>query len=138
MFIVLEIILGISVSLLSGTDVAMIYDTLDALNIKDSQIKYLGQSLFYSGTGEALGALTASFCLIFLTLDHLAFVSAFFAWLPLFIALTLLEPSRQLMQKKKHLENIFYIYKCLFHHSNLLTLIIFNIIFLNKKNLIIY
>jgi MFS family permease len=128
-FIIAEIILGIAVSLNSGTDTALIYDTLEATRNKKAQIKILGKSLSYLTLGEGLASLIGSILLLLtFTVRDLAVVSAIVSWIPLFITLTLVEPSRKKMVDT-HRENIRHIYKGLFKQSRLLSFIILNSIF---------
>ena len=127
--IIAEVILGIGLSLSSGTDTALLYDTLEALKSKKNQVKALGKSISYLSMGEGFASLISS-GLIYLsfTTHDLAIASAFCSWIPFFITLFLYEPSRKKMEME-HKENIKYIFKKLFKHSKLLRLIVFNIIF---------
>jgi MFS family permease len=124
-----EVILALSVSLSSGTDTSLLYDTMEDLGSKRAHIKILGKSMFYSSIGETVSALIASGFILFVNLNQLAYISAFLSWIPLIIAFTFVEPSRNKMDKSKHVENIKYIYSGLFQHSKLLNLIILNTIF---------
>ena len=127
--IIAEIILGLAISLSSGTDTALIYDTLAITDPKRAPIKILGKSMFYSTLGEGFAALISSALLIFsFALRDLAVISAIISWLPFFIILTLIEPPRQKMGKI-HRENISYIFTSLFKQSRLLNLILLNAIF---------
>jgi MFS family permease len=127
--IIAEIILGIAVSLNSGTDTALIYDTLEELGSPKAQIKVLGRSLSFLTLGEGLAALFGSlFLLASISLDKLAWISAIMSWAPFCISLFLVEPKRAKMQDK-HLKNFQYIYEKLFQQSRLLNLVIINMIF---------
>jgi MFS family permease len=127
--IVAEIILGAAVSLSSGTDTAIIYDTLLATNSKKAQIKILGKSIYFLTIGEGIASLLASL-LMFLsfTVDDLVYISAYMSWIPFFISLTLVEPPRSLMGSE-HKENLRLIYTKLFKESVLLKLILLNMVF---------
>lgn len=124
--IIAEIILGIAVSLNSGSDTALIYDTLEAIGSKKAQIKILGRSISYFSLGEALASLLASVLMILsFNISHLAIISAITSWIGFFITLTLVEPPR-LKMGTKHQENFSYIYTGLFKQTRLLNLIIIN------------
>lgn len=129
LLIVAEIILGFAVSLSSGTDTALIYDTLEITSPKKAQIKILGKSVYYQSMGEGMASLIASFLMLLsFNIHHLATISAFISWIPMLIALTLVEPPRVKMTAT-HKENIGYIYRSLFKQSKLLNLILINGIF---------
>lgn len=124
-----EVLLGISVSLNSGTDTSLIYDTLEELKSKKAQIKILGKSLFYFSLGEGLASLIASVLLLAtFTVKDMVIISAYLSWIPFLIALTLKEPTRAKMGTA-HKENVKYIFTNMFKQSRLLNLIILYSIF---------
>ncbi len=124
--IIAEVILGVAVSLNSGTDIALIYDTLEAVGSKKAKIKILGRTLSYQSLGEACAALIASLLmLITFDMQSLAIISACISWVPFFISLTLIEPTRVKMQNT-HRENFSYIFENLFKKSKILRLIMLN------------
>ena len=127
--ILAEIILGLGFSLSSGTDTALLYDTLEALKSKKAHVKVLGKSLAFLSMGEGFASLISSL-LIYLsfTTRDLAVASAICSWIPFFITFFLFEPPRQKMENE-HKENFKYIFKKLFKQSKLLRLIVFNIVF---------
>ena len=129
LLIVAEIILGLAVSLSSGTDTSLIYDSLLAIDSKKAQIKILGKSIYFLTLGEGIASLLASL-LMYLSFNvgDLVFVSAFMCWIPLLISLTLVEPPRTLLGNK-HRENFKFIYNKLFKESLLLKLILLNMVF---------
>lgn len=134
--IIAEIILGVAVSLKSGSDTALIYDTLEAVGSKKAQIKILGRSISYFSLGEALASFMASvLMLISFNMDHLAIISAVTSWFGFFITLSLIEPPRQKMGLK-HNENFSYIYQGLFKQTKLLNLIILNSVLSSTGTLI--
>lgn len=135
-FVCFELSIAIAVSLGSGTDVALLYDTMALMpDSKENESKVLGQKLFYSQTGETLAALLGGALAVYsLTLPALA--NAIIGWVPLFIVLSLYEPPRQLMSKQKHMENFRYIYRSLFRDSRLLRYIILNLIFYGLATLL--
>lgn len=125
-----EVILGIAVSLSSGTDTALIYDTLEASGSKKAHIKILGKSLYYITLGEACASLVGSVLLLLaFTVKDLAIISAIISWVPLFICFGLVEPERQKMSPKTHKENAKYIWSGMFKQSRLLNLILLNSVF---------
>ena len=130
-----EIILGIGASLSSGTDIAMIYDTLEVTDPKKAQIKILGKTLSFLAMGEGFAALIASILMLFhFDINTLAITTAIFCWIPFFISLTLTEPPRKKMTST-HKENFSYIYENLFKQSKILRLIILNSVLLSSSTL---
>lgn len=128
-FIAAEIVLGIALSLNSGTDTAILYDTLEEIRPGKAQVKYLGRSLSYFAMGEALAALMGSVLLMYsFSLNNLAVISAFMSWITFFISFSLIEPPRVKMTQS-HRQNFRYIFQGLFKQSKLLNLIILNTIF---------
>lgn len=127
--VIAEIILGAAVSLQSGTDTSLIYDTLIATNSKKAQVKILGKSIFYLTVGEGIASLLSSILMLLsFNVKDLVFVSAIMSWIPVFIAMTLVEPERQKMGTK-HSENFKLIFKKLFKESTLLKFILLNMVF---------
>ena len=122
--VVAEVILGIGSSLSSGTDIALIYDTLEITNPKKAHIKILGKTLSFLALGEGIAGLICSILMIFLfDMQYLAITSAVIACIPFFISLTLIEPPRKKM-KSTHKENLKYIYNQMFKQSKVLRLIL--------------
>lgn len=127
---VAEVILAVAVSLASGTDTSLIYDSLEALGSKKAEIKILGRTVFYMTLGEGIaGGLASLFMLYSQNLNIIATVSAVMCWIPLFICWRMEEPPRKLMDRRKHKENFIYIYASMFKHSALLNMIILNMTF---------
>ena len=133
--VIAEIFLAFAVSLISGTDISILYDSLDAVNSKKSRIKYTGRFFFYQQMGEAIAGLLGGWIAL-ISINTTAFAQLFVGIFPLFIALSLTEPPRNKMNPKKHKDNLLFIYKKLFKHAKLLTLILLNGIVLNSATLI--
>ncbi len=134
-FVLFEISAAIALALYSGCDIALLYDSLDALEIEDPKLKviksksFLGNRIFYSQVGESVAALLGGALAVY-SLRLPALVNAYTAWIPFLIALTVTEPPRRMFETRRHWDNIKTIYKNLFRHSRLLTwLVIFNIIY---------
>lgn len=129
-FVWFEIFAAIAYSLYSGCDIALIYDSLDAINERsENEISFLGKRVFYSQLGETIASFAGGLLAVY-SLNLPAKINAITAFVPLLVALTLTEPPRQKMNHEHHFKNIKFIFKSLFQHSTLLTtLIIFNIIY---------
>ena len=127
-FAIYEIIIGIGLSLQSGCDIAILYQSLEKLRLHGSGAGYLGRRLNYSTTGEAIASLFGGFfggISLFLP----AYVQAGVAWIPMFIAMSLYEPEGQKLSSASHIQNFRMIGKAVFGHSKLLTFTILAFIF---------
>lgn len=136
-FALFEINAAFALALYSGCDIALLYDSIDALESDDETAiekishskTFLGKRIFYSQVGESVASFLGGLLAVY-SLRLPAMVNAVTAWMPLFIALTLHEPPRKTFASKKHLENFRFIYENLFKHSKLLTImVIFNIVY---------
>jgi len=128
-FVLFEICAALAYSLYSGCDIAMIYDTLDAIGEKKNEITYLGKRVFYGQLGETIASFLGGMLAAY-SLSLPVKINAITACLPFLIALTLVEPPRKKLDHQNHLKNIQFIFKSLFKHSSLLSLlIIFNIFY---------
>ncbi|MEX2366763.1 MAG: MFS transporter, partial [Pseudohongiellaceae bacterium] len=88
-----EITVGVASSLLSGADLAVLYDTQKALEEEDSSehskaIAHLG---FFKSSAEALGALLGG-ALALVSFELMVIVQSAAAWLCLLLALVVVEP----------------------------------------------
>ncbi|MFT5579430.1 MAG: MFS family permease [Paraglaciecola psychrophila] len=99
-FLFYELLMGVAVSLCSGADMALVYDTQNALNScskkhnKDSG-KHIARLTTLEGLGSGCAALGAS-ALSYWSLDWILMVQALISFLVLLCALTLVEAPRQL------------------------------------------
>lgn len=127
--VIAEVVLGVGLSLLSGTDTALIYDTLEVTRPGKAHIKVLGRTLSAMSLGEGLASLIAAGLMWWkMGVKGLVLVNAFTCWIPFLISLTVVEPPRQRMDKS-HKENFAYIFKGMFRQSRLMNLILLNAVF---------
>ena len=127
-FIGFEVMMAISTSLVSGTDVALVYDSIEQMQERRySAGRILGKKVFYAQLGETIAALIGGAAAA-VSLVLPAQINAVTSWGILIVGLTLFEPPRQKMDRTHHRENFTYIYLSLFRHSRLLTLIVLNLI----------
>lgn len=136
-FALFEINAAIAFALYSGCDIALLYDSVDALEADDENAiekishskKFLGQRIFYSQVGESVASFMGGLLAVY-SLRLPAMVNSVTACIPLLIALTIHEPPRKKFASHKHLENLKDIYNNLFRHSKLLTMmVVFNVIY---------
>lgn len=91
--IIFEIMAGIAASLLSGADLALLYDTQKALQDGDD-IEHSGaisQLGFFRSSSEGLGALVGG-ALVLWSFDAVVMVQSVAAWMCLILALLIIEP----------------------------------------------
>lgn len=122
-----QVIAAFGVTLWSGSDVALMYDSLEALGDKEGRRRILGRRLLWLQGGETTAALLSAWFVIY-SLQTVAVANAVFGWFSFFVALTLVETNRGTLDKHDHLGNMRTIYREVFQASPLLRLIMFNLI----------
>ncbi len=113
--VLFELIAALAFSLISGADVALMYESLDENSGREAKARSLGNmqfaQLISEASGAVLGGMLAAYSLA------LPFkVQAAMAWFPLVIALTLVEGNGQKMTGS-HRENFSRVFKHLWTHS---------------------
>jgi MFS family permease len=99
--LVAEIILGISFSFISGSDSALLYESLKASNEEQHYARHEGRMNGLGQIGEACGAIFAG--LLYATAPLLPFLIQVVVWvLALLLTRTLIEPQRQLKAPISH------------------------------------
>lgn len=134
-FALLNVVLAIGLSLFSGTDVALLYDSMELLDDVGARAKIMGNKVFSTQMGETAASLVCM-GLVTISLTTPIYVNAVLAWFPFLVALSITEPPRQLMEKSNHRDNWKHIYRTLFKQSRLLGLVILNTIFYGVATLI--
>lgn len=110
-----ELALGIGLSMISGTDVAVLYDSGIALgHDAERRQRGLGSLFFVRSLSEAGAGLAASGVLLIATLDDLVLVQVVMGWLPLVFALQVSEPPVERMHPGTHLDNMAGVLRALF------------------------
>jgi MFS family permease len=94
--IIFEITVGVAASLLSGADLALLYDTQKALEDQDQaeHSQVIANLGFYKSGAEGLGALLGG-ALALVSFDLMVIVQAAAAWMCLLLALLIVEPPHQ-------------------------------------------
>lgn len=127
-FVIYEMILGVGLSLQSGADVAILYNSLERLDAQGRRVKFLGRRLTFATAGEGVASLLGGVLAGF-SLNWPAYANAICAWATVIVAATLYEPDGQSLPRGSHLQNFRSIGKALFGHSRMLTLAIASFIF---------
>jgi MFS family permease len=116
-----EIALALASSLISGADLALLYDTEAALGRSDRQRQVVGR-LYYAQTfSEASAAIVCSL-LMLASMEMVVYVQALVGWIPLLLAVRLVEPDAVRLEKSGTLQHMSHICRHLLSHSRVLRL----------------
>jgi MFS family permease len=113
--LIFQFLAAMSVALYSGTDVAILYDSLEAAGKSGSQRREMSQRLFWMQTGETSAAVLATLIMAGAVkvgdepLRAVAFWNAIVGGVPFVAALFLVEPPRPRMSKTNHFENLRFV-----------------------------
>ena len=127
--------MAIGISLYSGTDVALIYDSMEALGKGKDQSRLVGKQIYFKQMDETLAALIGGWLAVY-GLTTVVWANAVLTWFPFILGFFLVEPPRKKMSHTGHKENWVYIYRSLFKQGPLLVLIILNTIVYGLATLI--
>ena len=94
-FIIAEIILAVGISFISGTDSAMLFDSLAETHQEAQSLQKEGQQLSVGNFSESLASIAGGF-LAMISLDLPLFVQVFFTALSVPVAWLLVEPKRHI------------------------------------------
>jgi len=123
-----ELALGISHSLISGADIALLYDTELALGRgAQAQRQVVGRLFSFRTFSEAAAAVVCSVLLLTASMDWVIYLQAAVGWLPLFFALTLIEPPMQRLDQTSHTANMLRICRFLLGSSSVLRLTVLSL-----------
>jgi MFS family permease len=117
-----EISLGIGSSLISGADIALLYDTEVALGRGERQQRQVVGRLYSMRTFSEAGAGVVCSVVLLWSMDLAVYVQALIGWLPLVFAFALVEPPGERMECSGHLVNMARICRYLVSHSAVLRL----------------
>lgn len=118
-----EFALGLGASLVSGTDLSLLYDTQEALAHSIQQrTRGIANMRFVKSIAEGVAALIGS-ALILFSFGATVTVNAVFAWIPLGLSLFLIEAPVERMARTGHLDNLREIVSHLLFKDRMLRLI---------------
>jgi MFS family permease len=101
-----EIALGISSSLISGADLALLYDSEAALGRPEHEQRQVVGRLYGMRTLSEAAAGVACSLLLLASMEAVVWVQAAVGWLPLLLALRLVEPPTVRLEQSGHLDNM--------------------------------
>lgn len=133
--LIFQALAAVSVTLYSGTDVALLYDSLEGLGQGSTQRREMSQRLFWMQTGETSAALGTSVLLAGAVqaidgevLRHVAWWSAVAGWVPFLAALWLTDPQRPKMSRTDHGENARYVARMLWQQGPVIRRVLLGLI----------
>jgi len=126
-FLIAEIIMGFGSSFLSGTDSAMLYDTLAQLKKESLYKKFEGHLVGIGNFSEGIASLLAGFVAT-ISLRTPFFIEAGLMFLSIIVAITLIEPNRRRFKSPEgNIKGIIKIIKfSIYEHKEIKWLIIYS------------
>jgi len=119
-----EVFLGLSHSLISGADLALLYDTELALGQSEKKQRQVVGKLYSARTlSEAFAGIACSGVLLFASFEGLVYLQVAVGWIPVLLVLRLVEPPGKRLENKGHLANMAGIIRYLSSHSTILRLV---------------
>jgi len=101
-----EALLGVGVSLVSGADLAILYDTEQALaGNSDHPEKVVGRLFSLHTAGEAIASVVCSLVLL-VSLEHVVWVQVAVGFVPVVLALAIVEPPGERLARRDHVGNM--------------------------------
>ena len=105
-FLFYHLTMGIALSMISGGDVALLYDSHLAAGGETSRgTAVLGNAKLAEQTGTTVSALVGG-AVVTLSYGHLLWANALLSWIPVLIVLRLTEPPASLLRGKKKLDGL--------------------------------
>lgn len=126
-FIFFEIVVGIGMSLQSGCDVAVLFNSAELAGRKNEVGQFLSRRLSIQNISEGTASLLAAALTTF-SLSLPFMVNAITPWFMVLSAFLIQEPPTEKMSRDSHLKNFKLIGKALFGHSKLLTWVIISFV----------
>lgn len=128
--LIYEAILGVAVSLVSGSDIAMLYDWLkldtgEGAGEREVSTKTLANHQMSQVMSEAFAGLVCG-GLVLLSYQHVTLAQAIAGLLPMAMVLFLREPSYEKLSRHSHRDNMRYVWRHIFYEDRLLRLIFIN------------
>ena len=122
-----ELCLGVSHSLVSGADLALLYDTELALGQSEEKQRQVVGKLYSARTfSEAVAAVLCSLVMLVAGYQQLIWVQVLIGWIPVWLVLRIVEPPGQRLTVSEaghgHVQNMGMILRYLAGHSALLRL----------------
>lgn len=119
-----EIALAISHSLVSGADLALLYDTELALGKSEQEQRQVVGKLFSARNfSESVAAISCTVIMLYGTFADLVLLQVLVAWIPVLLVTRLVEPPGARLANDAHMQNMVVILRYLATHSKVLRLV---------------
>jgi len=124
---VFEAVLAIGLSFVSGSDLALLYDSVnEKTRDRAASTRAISNLQFWNVIGEAVASLLGGFLAAY-SFRHALWAQVVAGWIPFLIALTLVEPRlEQRMSRESHLANLRRVWRHVFHSDVLVRLTFMN------------
>lgn len=120
--VLFEVTVGLGMSLLSGSDLSLLYDTQLALNLSQREkVRGIARQRLIKASAEGIASLLAAALMVW-SFDVLVYANAILAWVPLLLAIRLVEAPFQRLTNEHPLANFRRILRHLFYQDRLLRL----------------
>ena len=120
-----ELFLGLSHSLISGADLALLYDTELALGRSEDEQRQVVGKLYSARTfSEALAGVACSMVMMFAGFKELVYLQVAIGWIPVLLVWRLVEPPGERLANEGHFANMQNIMRYLIGHSSVLRLVV--------------
>ena len=121
-----EIIIAISLSLVSGADISILYDSLSESNSEGlSTSQAMANIQFSKVLAESVASILGGL-LVALSFDNVVLAQAIAGWAPFLVALSIKEPVRNTLEVKSHLDNFKKVFRFIFFEEKILRLVFIN------------
>lgn len=122
-----ELVVALALSLVSGADVSLLYDSVDKSHRKHGTSSLANMQLA-SVSGEAVASVLGGL-LVAWSFRHVLWANMIAGWIPFFVALSFQEPEYEKMTGKSHWQNFKGVFRHIFfHHDRILVLTSINLI----------
>ncbi|MEM7097536.1 MAG: MFS transporter [Pseudomonadota bacterium] len=119
-----EALLGLSHSLISGADLALLYDTELALERgEEEQRQVVGRLYGVRSLSEALAGVLCTAVLLVWSFEELIYLQVAIGWVPVLLAWRLVEPPGERLVSQGHVANMGQIMRYLVSHSPVLRMV---------------
>ena len=135
-FLFYHLTMGIALSMISGGDVALLYDSHLAAGGESSRgTSVLGNMKLAGQTGAAVSALLGG-AIVMLSYGHLLWANAILSWIPMLLVLGVAEPPRIVEKSKKRSEDLTQVVSSLLVRDAATRLVFLNLVVAGTAGLV--
>jgi len=123
-FVIVELLLGLGASFISGSNTALLYDSLLQLGEEEQFVKYQGRLSGIGNMSEAIAGISGGL-LASIAIRYPVYVETFLLMFAVFIAFSLKEPPREKLSASDTKQNVSAILKFVWNNASLKWWLIF-------------